>query len=157
MEQESTELRSEKTQHIIGKIPNIIVRAGITAIFFVLIILLLICYFIKTPNNATGSIVERTTSGIKVAVDKEFPNIGKIKCILKYETENIFSGDAEITETLKIIGDKGENIIYTIKMIIPDTITKGSEQIIIEDFKILKADLIGERERLLYKMIPILK
>lgn len=50
------ELRSEKARKIIGYIPPVLVRSGITIITGILFILFWATYFISYPENIVGTV-----------------------------------------------------------------------------------------------------
>ena len=54
-------VRSEEIDEIITSIPNWVIRSGISAMFFVLIILLLVGSFIKYPDTVKASVIITTT------------------------------------------------------------------------------------------------
>jgi len=78
---EQIELRSEKVRNIIGRIPPLLVRCGITIITVLLAGLTVAACFIPFPENVKGK-VEITTdshSEIKITAFIPYTEIGRVK------------------------------------------------------------------------------
>ncbi len=103
---DNIELRSEKTRNIIGQIPPIIIRAGITVIFFIILGLLVGTWFFRYEYTikATASIepqnnnliiyikipaneIDKVKTGQKVILDfNNIPNLYNEKIITEIQT-----------------------------------------------------------------------
>lgn len=70
MEKNKIELRSEEVQEIIAKIPNWIVRWGITAILVVILLIFAGSYFIKYPDVVTTSLKLTSPNAPKALLSK---------------------------------------------------------------------------------------
>lgn len=51
---------SEEAQEILGRMPSRLVRWGLACIFFIVLIILGICFFIRYPQTISGSVVITT-------------------------------------------------------------------------------------------------
>ena len=148
-ESDNIELRSEKVRNIIGQIPPMLIRFGITLIFFVIIGILAETYFFEYEYtiNTTSTIVqhsdttkievkipaneiEKIKTGQKLIVDFDnIPNLynqqikTKIQTIPQklhiQKTEAFYL--AEITLTNSFLAESGKSILIT------DTITANAK------------------------------
>lgn len=105
-EKDNIELRSEKVRNLIGQIPPVIIRAGISVIFFIILILLIGSWFFKfeytikttaTINQHTEDLIielkipaneiSKIKTGQKVIIDfNNIPNLYNEKMITKIQT-----------------------------------------------------------------------
>lgn len=85
---EPIEIRSPEVQEIMGKIPNSLVRWGVTVIFLVILALLLISWFIQYPDLLTAKVVITSNPPPVTLVSR---NSGKLTLLLK-ENEAIQPG-----------------------------------------------------------------
>lgn len=83
------ELRSEKAREIIGYIPPVLVRSGITIITGILFILFCATYFIPYPENIVGTVtvheMEPSTSYIDILIP--YKNISQIEKDMSVKVE----------------------------------------------------------------------
>jgi len=80
IETDNIELRSEKVRNIIGQIPPILIRFGITLIFIIIIGILTGTYFFKYNYTIkTTAIVEQKNSSINIKVKVAANEINKVK------------------------------------------------------------------------------
>lgn len=62
---------SEEAQEIMGRMPSRLVRWGLACIFFIFVIILGICFFIRYPQTLSGPVVITTEpSGVPVPISK---------------------------------------------------------------------------------------
>lgn len=59
---EKIELRSEKVRHIIGEIPPVLVRSGISIVFGLMLLLFLATYFIPYPETLRMAVTVKVAS-----------------------------------------------------------------------------------------------
>lgn len=154
MEKENIELRSEKVRGIIGEIPHAIVRVGISVLFFVMLLLLFICYFIKVPTLIECDVKARHGNKLMITADemRDIPVGSSYQ--LKYNNAVIYTDTIKCTENTTSI-DQGK-VIYSIVMSLPDTIRFEGRNIVINDYSSLKATIKTSDQRLLHKYFPFL-
>ena len=131
-EKDNIELRSEKVRNLIGQIPPVIIRAGISVIFFIILILLIGSWFFKfeysikttaTINQNTNSLIIKLTipaneiskikTGQKVILDfNNIPNLYNEKVVIEIQS---VPGILEITEDG---GFYNAEIIFPVKTVI---------------------------------------
>lgn len=153
-ETDNIELRSEKVRNIIGQIPPIIIRAGITAIFFIILGLLVGTWFFRYEYTikATASIelqnnnliiyikipaneIDKVKTGQKVILDfNNIPNLYNEKIIVKTQT---IPNKIEISE-------KGGFYLSLIK-IPKDTKTEKGKEINIIQQTTINAEIITDK------------
>lgn len=126
-EKDNIELRSEKVRNLIGQIPPVIIRAGISVIFFIILVLLIGSWFFKfeytikstaTINQNNDSLIiqlkipanelSKIKTGQKVILDfNNIPNLYNEKLVTEIQN---------IPNTLEIKEDGG---FYTAEIILP--------------------------------------
>ncbi len=80
MGKDEIELRSEKVRNIIGKIPSRIIRTGISVIFLILFLSLLVAYFYRFDNTIeTMATLHQTNGKIDYKVKIPYSCRNKIK------------------------------------------------------------------------------
>lgn len=84
------EYRSESVQEIIGKTPHWIIRSGITMIFLVIFILIVISYLIKYPDVIEAEITIKTSVPSEIMVSK---NDGVVSAIFAQDNGFVKKGD----------------------------------------------------------------
>lgn len=85
------ELRSEKARKIIGYIPPVLVRSGITIITGILFILFLATYFVPYPENVVGT----------VTVHEMEPSICYINILIPYKNISQIEKDMSVKVELE--------------------------------------------------------
>ncbi|MCK9449849.1 MAG: hypothetical protein M0Q41_12850 [Bacteroidales bacterium] len=153
-EKDNIELRSEKVRNLIGQIPPVIVRAGITVIFFIILILLFGSWFFKFEYTikTTATINQHTENSI---IDLKIPanEISKIKTgqkvILNFNNipnlynENILTEIQTIPNTLEITEDGG---FYTAEIILSDKIkTETGKSLFIKKETKANAEIVTDK------------
>ena len=58
---EEINIRSEEIQDIMSKVPNNLIRLGLSGMFLLIVLVLFLCWFIKYPEISTGKITLTTT------------------------------------------------------------------------------------------------
>lgn len=154
MEIDNIELRSEKVRNIIGQIPPIIIRAGISVIFFIIIVLLIGTWFFKYQYTikSTASIVHQNSM---LLIDIEIPanEIDKVKkgqkVILDFNNVSNLYNIRIITKTQKIpdiINISEDGGFYLLKIKIPEnTKTESGQELIINQKTIINAEIITDK------------
>jgi len=148
------ELRSEKVRNIIGQIPPIIIRAGITVIFFIILGLLIGTWFFRYEYTikATASIelqnnnliiyvkipaneIDKVKTGQKVILNfNNIPNLYNERIIVKIQT---IPNRIEISE-------KGGFYLSRIK-ILENTKTESGQELNINQKTIINAEIITDK------------
>lgn len=78
-ESDNIELRSEKVRNIIGQIPPIIMRFGITIIFFIIIALLIGSYFFKYQYTIKSTaVIQKQGNALIVKIKTPANEISKV-------------------------------------------------------------------------------
>lgn len=65
------ELRSDEVQELLTKVPSAIIRWGITAIFFCLVLVLIVACFVKLPDQVNGAAIVLPSRAVEVQVPIE--------------------------------------------------------------------------------------
>lgn len=79
-EKDNIELRSEKVRNLIGQIPPIIIRAGITVIFFIILVLLIGSWFFKFEYTIiTTATINQNNDSLIIELKIPANEINKIK------------------------------------------------------------------------------
>jgi multidrug efflux pump subunit AcrA (membrane-fusion protein) len=86
---QQTEPHSSEVQEILGKVPNNLVRWGITVIFLVIVSLLFISWFIKYPDLITAKVVITTNPPPVSLVSRASGNLH----LLKKENDKVKKGE----------------------------------------------------------------
>jgi len=89
VETRSIEIRSEEVQEIISHVPNWIIRWGITVIFIVFLVMLLISWLVKYPDIIKAKVVLTTSPAVMTLVSRSSGNL----ILLKKEYESVKEGD----------------------------------------------------------------
>ena len=84
-----SELHSPEVQEIIGRVPNKLIRWGITVLFLVIVSLFFISWFIKYPDLLTARVVITTTPPPIALVSRSSGNLH----LLKKENEKVKKGE----------------------------------------------------------------
>jgi uncharacterized protein YsxB (DUF464 family) len=117
-QKDNIELRSEKVRNLIGQIPPVIVRAGISVIFVITLLLLIgSCYFKYEYNIKTIATVSQNTEYLIIELKIPANEMSKIKTgqkvILNFNNipnlynENIVTEIQTIPNILEITEDGG--------------------------------------------------
>lgn len=150
---DNIELRSEKVRNIIGQIPPFLIRSGISVIFIVVIVLLVMSYFFKYSytieteiifanknNTITNEVkipadeIKRIKSGQSVIITfSNIPNMNK-ECV-----------KGKLGTVKREITIKSDEAYYTANINIPNQIKtiQGSKLLINNNIK-AKAEIITE-------------
>lgn len=118
-EEQVIELRNEKPSKVVGFIPSLLVRTGITLITVILGIVFFCVYFIPYPENVVGKVIVQDVQNLECHMDIIIPykEVARIKeCMpVKVELEGYEGRDFGYLEgTVSIIDKKvitlfGEN------------------------------------------------
>lgn len=155
MEEENIELRSEKVRGIIGEIPHAIIRVGISVLFFVMLLLLFVCYLIKVPTLVECDVTERQGDKLLITTDKMHEISVNNTFELKYNDVVIYSDTVKGIEKTTII--ERNKVLYKITATLPDTVKMNGKDIVINDYSSLKATIKTGETRLFYKYFPFLE
>lgn len=112
------ELRSEKVRNLIGQIPPFIIRAGITVILFIILILLIGSWFFKFEYTIkTTAIIAQNNNSLIIQLKIPANEISKIKTgqkvILDFNNipnlynEKMVTQIQSVPDILEITGDGG--------------------------------------------------
>jgi len=126
-EKDNIELRSEKVRNLIGQIPPIIIRAGISVIFIIILVLLIGSWFFKFEYTIkTTATIDQINDSLIIQLKIPANEISKIKTgqkvILDFNNipnlynEKIVTEIQNIPNTLEIKEDGG---FYTVEIILP--------------------------------------
>lgn len=133
---ENIELRSEGVRKIIGKIPPLLIRSGISVIALIIILLLAVAAFVPYPDILDGQvvIVEIAQERVKAEGLLPYSRIAQIKPGMKVEMElegynarkyGYQHGVITAINT-KVITQKGENFFsFTVTLQKSPLIRKG--------------------------------
>jgi len=127
-EKDNIELRSEKVRNLIGQIPPVIIRAGISVIFLIILILLIGSWFFKFEYTIkTTATINQNTENLIIELKIPANEISKIKTgqkvILNFNNipnlynEDILTEIQTIPTTLEITEDGG---FYTAEIVLPE-------------------------------------
>ena len=166
VKKETIELRSEKVRELIGQIPPLIIRIGITVNFAVIILIIFLTYKFKYPEIIQGEINlknvnSRITGYLKLPVKKinkirDNPNLLiKLNCLDQ-------NGDTEfrckIIKILPAIEISNENATQIAYLYFPDPlITRNGSKIKFSELEYFKVDIITGYPSLLEKLIEPVK
>lgn len=127
-EKDNIELRSEKVRNLIGQIPPIIIRAGISVIFIIILVLLIGSWFFKFEYTIkTTATIDKNNDSLIIQLKIPANEINKIKTgqkvILDFNNipnlynEKMVTEIQNIPNTLEIKEDGG---FYTAEIILPE-------------------------------------
>lgn len=86
-ELEKIELRSEKVRNIIGKLPNKIIRYGMTIMSIILIGLFFAIYYIPYPENLKADATAVNSNEIKIVIPYNYINVIHVGTNVEIEFE----------------------------------------------------------------------
>jgi hypothetical protein len=127
-EKDNIELRSEKVRNLIGQIPPVIIRAGISVIFFIILILLIGSWFFKFEYTIkTNATINQNSENLIIELKIPANEISKIKTgqkvILDFNNipnlynEKLVTEIQSIPDVLEIRENGG---FYTVEIILPE-------------------------------------
>lgn len=105
IESKPIEIRSEEVQEIISHVPNWIIRWGITVMFVVFLVLVMISWLVKYPDIIKAKVVLTTSPAVMTLVSRSSGNL----ILLKKDNESIQEGEhiAYIMSSTPL-----ENVLY---------------------------------------------
>lgn len=141
------ELRSEKVRSIIGKIPPLLLRIGITVLTGVIIIILALMYYIPYPQIKTFTVQTENVNGVYYAKgalkvkDAKLLKVGQRATILLFSIYGDYSVDGDVYS----IKESNGKALICIKITSSDSVEKrlktapsGEVTVLITDEPILR-------------------
>ena len=127
-EKDNIELRSEKVRNLIGQIPPVIIRAGISVIFFIILVLLIGSWFFKFEYTIKSTAtINQNTDSLIIKLKIPANEISKIKTgqnvILDFNNIPNLYNEKLVTEiqnvpNILVINEDGG--FYTAEIILPE-------------------------------------
>jgi len=165
-EAENIELRSEKIRNIIGQIPPKIIRYGISVLFLVFVLLVLLSYYFKFSYSINTTVFIKKENNILIGMVKvpaNFISRVKIGYSVKVRFDSIPNMTNEFIEC-KIIAipknvviSKAEAYSYSLIQFPNSLISNRGNKIIIEDNISANAEIITEEISFFERIIEPLK
>jgi len=160
-EKDNIELRSEKVRNLIGQIPPVIIRAGISVIFFIILILLIGSWFFKFEYTIkTTATIELKNENLIFYLEIPANEISKLKTgqkvILNFNNipnlynENILTEIQTIPNILEITEDGG---FYTAEIILSNKIkTETGKSLFIKKKTKANVEIVTDKISLFYRI-----
>ncbi len=165
-ESDNIELRSEKVRNIIGQIPPVIIRLGITIIFFIILALLIGSYFFRYQYTVkTTAIIKEQGNTLIIKIKIPANEIGKIKigqkAILDFNNiPNLYNQQIETkiqTIPNRIEISQGESYYLATIKLSADTKTETGKEINILKPTKINAEIIAGKISFFDKIIAPFK
>ncbi|GAB1418447.1 MAG: HlyD family secretion protein [Ignavibacterium sp.] len=153
-EKDNIELRSEKVRNLIGQIPPVIIRAGISVIFFIILVLLFGSWFFRFEYTIkTTATINQNTDSLFIELKIPANEISKIKTgqkvILNFNNipnlynEKIVTEIQTISHSLEITGDGG---FFNVEILLPGkTKTESGRTLSIKKEIKVNAEIITDK------------
>lgn len=165
-EKDNIELRSEKVRNLIGQIPPVIIRTGISVIFIIILVLLIGSWFFKFEYTIkTTATINQNNDSLIIELKIPANEISKIKTgqkvILDFNNiPNLYNEKmvTEIKKTPNILEIKEDGGFYTAEIILPGkTKIESGRTLSIKKEKKVNAEILTDKISLFDRIMEPIK